>query len=119
MIEEGKKKTVIVSNLPFGRNVDFVDGTLEETLNVLKPLAGTHAFISGVPVADTMKKCGYENVNAVALDRHGLTFATVSFGGGGKNIAISNDDVYFTVDEALVFDEMQRNRKNKNSEKEK
>jgi hypothetical protein len=117
-------KTVVVSNLPFGRNVDFVapppgderrssssstTSHLQLALETLKPLARTHAFISGVPIGEEMIKLGYENVSQIALDRRGKTFIAISFSNDDDTIIkVSDEHVWFTVEEALLFDEIRQ-----------
>lgn len=117
-------KTVVVSNLPFGRNVDFVapppgdeprssssstTSHLQLALETLKPLARTHAFISGVPIGEEMIKLGYENVSQIALDRRGKMFIVVSFSNDDDTIIkVSDEHVWFTVEEALLFDEIRQ-----------
>ncbi|CAL6375850.1 unnamed protein product [Bathycoccus prasinos] len=100
-------KTVVVSNLPFGRNVDFVapppgderrssssstTSHLQLALETLKPLARTHAFISGVPIGEEMIKLGYENVSQIALDRRGKTFIAISFSNDDDTIIKVSDE---------------------------
>jgi len=115
------RKTVVVSNLPFGRNVDFVpppeDGNVSSTttshlqlaLETLKPLARAHAFISGVPIGEEMVKLGYENVSQIALDRRGKMFIAMSCSDDDSAIfKVTDEDVWFTVDEALRFDEIRQ-----------
>ncbi|CAL6372255.1 unnamed protein product [Bathycoccus prasinos] len=117
-------KTVVVSNLPFGRNVDFVapppederrssssttTSHLQLALETLKPLARTHAFISGVPIGEEMIKLGYENVSQIALDRRGKMFIAISFSNDDDTIIkVSDEHVWFTVEEALLFDEIRQ-----------
>ena len=117
-------KTVVVSNLPFGRNVDFVASPpgderrsssssttshLQLALETLKPLARTHAFISGVPIGEEMIKLGYENVSQIALDRRGKMFIAISFSNDDDTIIkVSDEHVWFTVEEALLFDEIRQ-----------
>ena len=115
------RETVVVSNLPFGRNVDFVpppeDGNVSSTttshlqlaLETLKPLARAHAFISGVPIGEEMVKLGYENVSQIALDRRGKMFIAMSCSDDDSAIfKVTDEDVWFTVDEALRFDEIRQ-----------
>ena len=117
-------KIVVVSNLPFGRNVDFVapppederrssssttTSHLQLALETLKPLARTHAFISGVPIGEEMIKLGYENVSQIALDRRGKMFIAISFSNDDDTIIkVSDEHVWFTVEEALLFDEIRQ-----------
>ena len=119
-------KTVVVSNLPFGRNVDFVappyetessstTSHLQLALETLKPLARTHAFISGIPIGEEMVKLGYENVSQIALDRRGKMFVAISCSNNDDDhdwksnmIKVSDENVWFTVDEALRYDEIRQ-----------
>jgi SAM-dependent methyltransferase len=127
--DDDADNTVICSNLPFGRNVDFVlpndvvenstkfndeYSLLENILKVLKPLAKAHAFISGIPIADMMSKCGYENVSSIALDRRGTMFITISSNSRSTSESfhkISDENVWFTIDEALRFDEIRKSKR--------
>ena len=84
----------IVSNLPFGRRV-AVGGKRGEgrsggadaedyapLLAALLPQAARHAFVSGVPIGDTMRGLGYVNVTEVPICRFGRIFLTVALGEG-------------------------------------
>ena len=89
------KIAAVVSNLPFGRQVNVGgkvgggrhgEATIEELtplLSSLKDIAPRHAFITGAPVADAMRSLGYENVTDIALCRHGRMFLTVAYGSMG------------------------------------
>jgi Trm5-related predicted tRNA methylase len=78
-------------------------------LETLKPLARTHAFISGVPIGEEMIKLGYENVSQIALDRRGKMFIAISFSNDDDTIIkVSDEHVWFTVEEALLFDEIRQ-----------
>ena len=85
----------VVSNLPFGRQVS-VGGKLgggrrgEATMEELEPLllalrdvAPRHAFVTGAPVASTMRALGYANVTDVSLCRHGRMYLTTAYGERG------------------------------------
>ena len=116
-------KTVVVSNLPFGRNVDFVappyetessstTSHLQLALETLKPLSlnAQDAFISGIPIGEEMVKLGYENVSQIALDRRGKMFVAISCSNNDDDhdwksnmIKVSDENVWFTVDEALRY----------------
>lgn len=85
----------VVSNLPFGRQVS-VGGKLgggrrgEATMEELEPLllalrdvAPRHAFVTGAPVASTMRALGYSNVTDVSLCRHGRMYLTTAYGERG------------------------------------
>ena len=82
----------MVSNLPFGRNVAVggkagggagVTADADEylpLLTALLPIAPRHAFVSGTPIAEAMRECGYENVTQVPVCRFGRIFLTVAMG---------------------------------------
>ena len=82
----------VVSNLPFGRNMS-VGGkggggkwctadadAYVPLLTALLPVAPRHAFVSGTPIAETMRACGYENVCEVPVCRFGRIFLAVAMG---------------------------------------
>ena len=85
----------VVSNLPFGRQVNVggkVGGgrhgeatmaELEPLLLALRDVAPRHAFVTGAPVAPTMRALGYANVADVSLCRHGRMYLTVAYGARG------------------------------------
>ena len=85
----------VVSNLPFGRQVNVGgkvgggrhgEATMEELeplLLALRDVAPRHAFVTGAPVASTMRALGYANVADVSLCRHGRMFLTVAYGERG------------------------------------
>ena len=85
----------VVSNLPFGRQVNVGgkvgggrhgEATMEELeplLLALRDVAPRHAFVTGAPVASTMRALGYANVADVSLCRHGRMFLTVAYGARG------------------------------------
>ena len=49
-------------------------------LTALLPIAPRHAFVSGTPIAEAMRECGYENVTQVPVCRFGRIFLTVAMG---------------------------------------
>jgi hypothetical protein len=85
----------VVSNLPFGRQVNVGgkvgggrhgEATMEELeplLLALRDVAPRHAFVTGAPVAPTMRALGYANVADVSLCRHGRMYLTVAYGARG------------------------------------
>jgi len=85
----------VVSNLPFGRQVNVGgkvgggrhgEATMEELeplLLALRDVAPRHAFVTGAPVAPTMRALGYANVADVSLCRHGRMYLTVAYGESG------------------------------------
>jgi hypothetical protein len=90
--ERDVKIAAVVSNLPFGRNVSVggkagggagVTADADEylpLLTALLPIAPRHAFVSGTPIAEAMRECGYENVTQVPVCRFGRIFLTVAMG---------------------------------------
>ena len=90
--EKGVNVAAVVSNLPFGRNVSVggkagggagVTADADEylpLLTALLPIAPRHAFVSGTPIAEAMRECGYENVTQVPVCRFGRIFLTVAMG---------------------------------------
>ena len=102
--------SAVVSNLPFGRQVrvggkggdgkrgDCTEAELEPLLVALRDLAPRHAFVTGAPVAATMRRLGYENVSEVPICRHGRIFLTAALGKEGR---VLRPSVSFTMEEAM------------------
>ena len=108
-----RRVRALVSNLPFGRRVAIGGGdgdgrgtpgaTASEyapLLEAFRDVADTHVFISGVPIAETMREMGYKNVSDVSLCRFGRSFMTTALGDSADKPL--SPHVAFTVDEALA-----------------
>ena len=126
-----RRVRAIVSNLPFGRRVAIGGGdgdgrgtpgaTASEyapLLEAFRDAADTHVFISGVPIAETMREMGYKNVSEVSLCRFGRSFMTMALGATATEPL--SPAVAFTVDEALANaagknEKRQQERKSKKS----
>ena len=81
-----------------GKRGDCTEAELEPLLVALRDLAPRHAFVTGAPVAATMRRLGYENVSEVPICRHGRIFLTAALGKEGR---VLRPSVSFTMEEAM------------------
>jgi len=108
----GRRVRAIVSNLPFGRRVAIGGGDGDgrnapgssaseyaPLLEAFRDVAERHVYVSGVPIADEMRRLGYVNVSEVSLCRFGRSFMTTAT---GTTAAAAAPDVAFTVEDALA-----------------
>jgi len=126
----GRRVGAIVSNLPFGRRVAIGGGdgdgrgapgaSAEDyapLLEAFRDVADRHVYISGVPIADEMRKLGYANVSDVSLCRFGRSFMTTALGSTTTTDGALAPDVAFTTEEALANAAGKREKKWKKKEK--
>jgi len=127
----GRRVGAVVSNLPFGRRVAIGGGdgdgrgapgaSAEDytpLLEAFRDVADRHVYISGVPIADEMRKLGYANVSDVSLCRFGRSFMTTALGSTTTTTdGALAPDVAFTTEEALANAAGKREKKWKKKEK--
>jgi len=108
-----RRVRAIVSNLPFGRRVAIGGGDGDgrnapgasaseyaPLLKAFRDVAERHVYVSGVPIAEEMRRLGYVNVTEVSLCRFGRSFMTTATGKTAS--AALAPDVAFTVEDALA-----------------